>query len=188
MAGILANGGVGLAFLPHLDGEVLPAGVEESLAAGAVADRPLVMGCTAHEFTGAGGMFPPLPGGEDLTAALTRTALASVAAEYVAAYASLPAGNASVFGKLVSDLTFRVPTVRRADRRGDAPTWLYDFRLVHPDTGLSSHCAEVPFVFDCLDAPKVTTTCHPDPPQSLADAIHGARVGFVRDRRMPWPL
>jgi para-nitrobenzyl esterase len=188
VAGILSNGGVRLAFLPYVDGEVLPAGVEESLAAGTVALRPLVMGCTADEFTGAGGMFPPLPGGEDLTAALTRTALASVAAEYVAAYAGLPAGNASVFGKLVSDLTFRVPTVRRADRRGDAPTWLYDFRLVHPDTGLSGHCADVPFAWDCLHAPQVSSSCHPNPPQSLADAMHGAWVAFVRDHRAPWPV
>ena len=71
--------------------------------------------------------------------------------------------------------------------RPDAPTWLYDFRLAHPDTGLSAHCAELPFAWDCLDAPQVASSCHPDPPQSLADAMHGAWVEFVRDHRAPWP-
>ena len=187
LAGILATGGISLAFLPYLDGEVLPASVEESLAAGKTAERPLLTGCTAHEFTAAGSAFAPLVAGEDVPAALARTRFAPVADEYVTTYTALPAGPASVLGQLVTDLTFRVPTVRRADRRATAPTWLYDFRLAHPDTGLSSHCAEIPFAWDCLDAPQVQTSCHPDPPQPLADAMHGAWVEFVRNRRAPWP-
>jgi para-nitrobenzyl esterase len=77
--------------------------------------------------------------------------------------------------------------VRRADLRGASPTWLYDFRMVHPDTGLSAHCADLPFAWDCLDAPQVTSSCHPDPPQSLADDMHGAWVEFLRTHRAPWP-
>ena len=187
LAGIFATGGIDLAFLPYVDGEVLPASVDDALAAGIGTDRPLVMGCTAHEFTAAGPMFAPLLAGEDLTAALARTALAPVAEEYVAAYPHLPAGDASVLGQLVTDLAFRVPTARRADARPSGTTWLYDFRLVHPDTGLSNHCAEIPFAFDCLDAPQVDTSCHPDPPQPLADAMHGGWVEFVRTHRAPWP-
>ena len=76
---ILATGGLWLAFLPCIDGEVLPASVDDSLAAGVGADVPLVMGCTAHEFTAAGAMFAPLLAGEDLIAALDRTPLAPVA-------------------------------------------------------------------------------------------------------------
>ena len=187
LAEILATGGIRLAYQPYVDGELVPTGVEESLAAGIAAEVPMIMGCTAHEFTGAGAEFGPLVAGADLPAALARTALAPVAEEYVATYAGLPAGDASVLGQLVTDLTFRIPTVRRADQRGAAPTWLYDFRLVHPDTGLSTHCAELPFAWDLLDAPQVTSSCHPDPPQPLADAMHGAWVGFVRDHRAPWP-
>ncbi len=73
LAGIFATGGIDLAFLPYVDGEVLPASVDDALAAGIGTDRPLVMGCTAHEFTAAGPMFAPLLAGEDLTAALART-------------------------------------------------------------------------------------------------------------------
>ncbi len=187
LAHILATGGVDLAFMPYLDGDLLSASVDESLAAGVAAELPVIMGATAHEFTAAGSAFAPLLAGEDLTATLGRTSLAPVAAEYVAAYGGLPGGEPAVLGQLVTDLMFRVPTARRADRRGTAPTWLYDFRLVHPDTGLSSHCAEIPFAWDCLEAPQVASSCHPDAPQRLADAMHGAWVEFVRDHRAPWP-
>ena len=61
--------------------------------------------------------------------------------------------------------------------RGSAPTWLYDFRLRHSDTGLAAHCAELPFAWDCLDAPQVATSCDPDPPQELADLMHRGWVG-----------
>ncbi len=186
MAGIFSTGGMQLAYSPHLDGQVLPATVEDSLAAGIAADLPLILGAVAHEFTAAAPMFAPLLAGADLRAALAATPLAPVADDYLEAYAGLPGGEASALGQLITDLTFRVPMVDWADLRPDAPTWLYDFRLAHPDTGLSAHCAELPFAWDCLDAPQVTSSCHPDPPQSLADAMHGAWVEFVRDHRAPW--
>jgi para-nitrobenzyl esterase len=147
----------------------------------------MIMGAVAHEFTAAAPAFDRLLPGTDLRAALAVSPLAQVADDYRAAYADLPGGEASVLGQLITDLTFRVPLVRWADRRGDAPTWLYDFRLTHPDTGLSAHCAELPFAFDCLDAPQVASSCHPEPPQPLADAMHGAWVEFIRSHRAPWP-
>ena len=187
VAGILATGGIQLAFMPYLDGDVLPATVEESLATGVAADIPVIMGAVAHEFTAAGTAFTPLLSRGDLRAAFAATHLAPLTDDYLAAYADLPFGDASVLGQLTTDITFRIPMVRRADLRGAAPTWLYDFRLAHPDTGLSAHCAELPFAWDCLDAPQVAGSCHPDPPQSLADTMHGAWVEFLRTHRAPWP-
>jgi para-nitrobenzyl esterase len=187
VGGIFSTGGMQLAYLPYLDGQVLPGTVEESLEAGVAAGLPLIMGAVAHEFTAAAPTFAPLLAGGDLRAALAATPLAPVADDYLAAYAGLPGGEASALGQLITDLTFRVPMVDWANRRRDAPTWLYDFRLVHPDTGLSAHCAELPFAWDCLEAPQVASSCHPDPPQSLADAMHGAWVEFIRNHRAPWP-
>ncbi len=176
---ILATRGISLPFMPYLDGEVLTTSVEDALHAGATADIPLLSGVTAHEFTAAGPMLAPLLATGDISAELARTPLAPLAGDYVAAYADLPAGAASVLGQLMSDVTFRVPTTRWADLRGEAPTWLYDFRLVHSGTGLSSHCADLPFAWDCLDAPQVQESCDPSPPQALADAMHAAWVSFV---------
>ena len=56
--GILDTGGVTLAYLPYVDGEVLdrrggrPGGRR-------VADVPVITGATAHEFTAAGAPSPP---------------------------------------------------------------------------------------------------------------------------------
>jgi para-nitrobenzyl esterase len=183
---ILATGGVSLAFQPYRDDEVLPDDVTESLLAGTAADVPLLMGATAHEFTAAGPMFAPLLATGDLGATLERGPLGPVAADYLATYADLPDGPASVLGQLITDATFRIPLLRRAELRDD-PTWLYDFRLIHRDTGLSGHCADLPFAWDLLDAPQVIQSCDPDPPQPLADLMHAAWVEFVCTHQAPWP-
>jgi para-nitrobenzyl esterase len=183
---IHATGGVSLAFQPYRDDDLFPADVEQSLLARTAAAVPLLMGSTAHEFTAAGPVFAPLLATGDLGATLDRGPLGSAAADYLATCADLPGGEASILGQLVTDSTFRLPLVRRAELRHD-PTWLYDFRLVHRDTGLSSHCADLPFTWDLLDAPQVIQSCDPDPPQTLADAMHGAWVEFVRTHRVPWP-
>ena len=188
LAGLLGDGlRGGLAFRPAIDGEVLTTSIPDALAAGVGADLPLLMGATAHEFTGMGALFAPLVADGSLAEALARTPLAPVAADYLATYGALPGGAASVIGQLVTDLTFRTDMVQWADLRGSGPTWLYDFRLVHPGTGLASHCAELPFVFDCLGADRVTSSSHPEPPQALADAMHGAWVQFVTEHRVDWP-
>ena len=45
--------------------------------------------------------------------------------------------------------------------------------------GFAEHCLDVPFFFDCLDGPAMDPLTGPNPPQDLADAIHGAAVSFV---------
>lgn len=187
VAGIVEGRALGLAFTPYVDGEVLEAGVEEAVRAGVGADVPLLMGATAHEFTAMGEEFSPLLATGTVTDALRSTALAPVAEDYVRAHADLPGGDAAVVGQLVTDTLFRIPMVRWAGLRADAPTWLYDFRWVHAGTGLASHCAELPFVWDNLGGERVPHSCGPDAPQELAEAMHGVWVEFVRSHRAPWP-
>ena len=143
VARTVAGGGLSLAFAPYVDGEVLTGSVEEALRDGS-SDVPLLMGATAHEFTAAGSMFAPLLATGSVPDALAATPLAPVAAEYLAAYADLPGGEATVVGQLMTDTMFRIPMVRWAGLREAAPTWLYDFRWLHTGTGLASHCADLP--------------------------------------------
>ena len=186
--GILDTGGMTLAYLPHVDGEVLDRSVPEALAAGVSADLPVITGATAHEFTGAGPLLAPLLATGDLTSVLRSSQLGPVAERVLSSYGDLPSGEASVLGQLMTELTFRVPMITWADLRGTAPTWLYDFRLRHSETGLAAHCAELPFAWDLLDAPQVAASCDPDPPQALADLMHRGWVAFVHDHRAPWPV
>lgn len=185
--GILGHGGLdGLAFGPHLDESVLPAPPEALVAAGAGAGVPLLIGATAHEFTAAGAAYAPLLPGQDLTAALERR-LGSLTGDYLAAYADLPGGPEKALGQLVSDVTFRVPLVRWAGLRGASPTWVYDVRFRPNGTGLAQHCLDLPFVFDHLDAERVTASTGHNPPHALAEAMHGAWVAFVTGGSAPWP-
>jgi para-nitrobenzyl esterase len=45
--------------------------------------------------------------------------------------------------------------------------------------GLALHCAELPFVWDLLDAAGVRNVLGAEPPQELADAMHRAWVRFI---------
>ena len=49
------------------------------------------------------------------------------------------------------------------------------------------HCLDLPFAFDNLDASGVEEVTGPDPPQELADRMHGAFVGFIVDGDPGWP-
>lgn len=185
--GIIGGHAIDLAFLPYVDGEVLDRSVADALAAGVGADIPMITGATAHEFTMIGQVFAPLVAGHDLGAVLRASALGPVAEEITSTYADLPGGPEMVLGQLMTDFAFRVPMIMRADRRPAGSTWLYDFRLRHSGTGLASHCAELPFAWDLLDAPQVAESCDPNPPQVLADLMHRGWVRFVQDHVAPWP-
>lgn len=187
VAAVVAGRTASLAYTPYVDGEVLVGSVPEALRDGVAAGVPVLAGATAHEFTQSGLALGLDAADEaDVAAALAATPLAPVAEEYAATYADLPGGAGAVVGQLTTDTTFRVPLARWAELRATAPTWLYDFRLTHPGTGLAAHCAEGPFVWDNLEAERVAHTSGPNPPPALADAMHTAWVTFVREHRAPW--
>jgi para-nitrobenzyl esterase len=63
---------------------------------------------------------------------------------------------------------------------------LFDFAWRSAVSGVAEHCLDVPFVFDRLDDPDVTRVAGAHAPQPLADLVHGAYVGFVRDGVPGW--
>lgn len=183
--GVLEGGA--LAYQPYQDGELIPRSIAAALASGTGSDIPLIAGTTSHEFTALGAQYAPLVGGHDLTALLRTSPYGPLVEAVAAGCRALPGGPTAVLGQVLTELFFRAPLVRWAELRGSAPTWLYDFRLRHPETGLASHCAELPYVWDLLDAPRVTQTCGANPPQELADLMHRGWVSFLHDHRAPWP-
>jgi carboxylesterase type B len=74
---------------------------------------------------------------------------------------------------------FRRPTtvIVEARARAGCLTWQYEFAW----SVASFHCADVPFIFDLLHAERVCEVLGEAPPQSLADAVHGAWVRFATD-------
>ncbi|GAA1496397.1 carboxylesterase/lipase family protein [Paeniglutamicibacter kerguelensis] len=188
IAGLAAMLGDGLTLGPVVDGDLIPMPTTEALAAGIGADKKLILGTTDNEF----GMV--LAGaGEALSGVPAAGVLGAVGAEpevidaYVADHPDL--GTADLVGQYVTDHMFRAPALNLAELRegSQAPTWLYRFAWNSPTMGNACHCLDVPFMFDCLGAEHIAPLAGTDPPQALADEVHGSAVSFIATGDPGWP-
>lgn len=174
----------GMALRPQIDGDLLPADIGQAIQAGASADVPVMLGSTADEFFFLIHQADPERLDHTLAAFFTTD-------DDVARFRRLHAGASpdELIGEAIGELTFRAPAAKLAELRLDAaaPTYLYDFRW-RPSEGLlrSCHCLDVPFAFDCLDEKQVANIAGARPPQSLADAVHGAWISFVKTGEAGW--
>ncbi|GAA3776377.1 carboxylesterase family protein [Streptomyces coacervatus] len=96
--------------------------------------------------------------------------------------------SARAAGTRVTDTLFRAACPRAAAARRHAPagTWLYSFEWPSPVTSGATHCIDIPFFYDVLDAPGVTEALGPHPPAGLAASMHADLVGFVRGEEPGW--
>jgi para-nitrobenzyl esterase len=88
---------------------------------------------------------------------------------------------------VATDWFYRIPAIRLAE---SVPgSYLYEFAWRSPqfdgDLG-ACHALELPFVFDRLDDPSYGPLLGADPPQALADAVHGAWVSFAKTGSPGW--
>jgi para-nitrobenzyl esterase len=172
---------------PVVDGELRPWTVEDGLRAGAGRDVPLLVGSTRQEFAALARANRHLFEERDVTQLLEQIGLDEAAARRFAD--ALPEHHpADVVGQYVTDVMFRRRIVDWLELRRDAtPTWVYDFAWTSAVSGLAEHCLDVPFIFDLLENPDLTRVAGPGAPQALADRVHSAFVGFIRDRDPGWP-
>jgi len=178
----------GLPWGPTIDGELLTQPTLASLRAGVGADKPLVLGSADDEFTM---VLDHLKRRLRLVPADLGLASLGVPRERRRAYLAANRdqrrkGTAAVLGRYATDVVFRSEVVRVAEARGSAPTWVYRFAWASPTRGWALHCIDVPFLFDCLDAPGVQAIAGDAPPRRLADAVHGAAVALVRGGEPGW--
>lgn len=138
---------------PVVDGDVLPTQPFDPAAPEISRDIPLIIGTTRHEFT-LSAYIPQLrnPSDEVVNAFLQQT-YGDRASEFRTAYAEAYPGHKAV--DLVDmDRIFRPNSVTLANRKaaqGGAKVWMYLFTWESPVLdGLfrSTHCMEIPFVFD----------------------------------------
>lgn len=170
---------------PVVDGELLVDTVEAGLAAGRGADKPLLVGATRDEFAGFfTGRLDAFSGLSPSRAVRLMGAPEAVAEAYAGVQQSEPTGL--VAGRYLSDVMFRERIVRWLALRGDASTWVYDFVWRSGASGIAEHCLDVPFLFGVLDDPDVARVTGPNPPQELADRVHGASVAFIRGESPGW--
>ncbi|OJW02501.1 MAG: carboxylesterase [Microbacterium sp. 67-17] len=183
--GLLADG---LPWGPMIDGDLLLTTTPESIASGVGADKALVIGSTDDEFTmitdDARTKLRFVPAAVALGALgmdrhTRRGYLADNAEQH-------RLGTAALLGRYVSDTVFRRGVARIAAARAAAPTWAYRFSWASTRIGWACHCIDVPFWFDVLDRDRVDALTGENPPETLADAVHGAASSFVRAGDPGW--
>jgi carboxylesterase type B len=148
---------------PFVGDDILPVPVADGLAVHGNA-VPLLLGATGDEFDGAA---PPEHSRPLSTA-------------------DCAAGRAA--GTRATDTLFRAACPRAAFTRRDAAagTWLYSFEWPSPVHGGATHCVDIPYFFDVLDAPGVPEALGPNPPAELATSMHDDLVRFVRGQEPAW--
>ncbi|GIG54973.1 carboxylesterase/lipase family protein [Demequina activiva] len=188
LEGLLHRSAQPLPFAPVVDGDVVPHGVTEGVIAGVGADKPVLIGATAHEFNESlAGATASMP--QPDAARLLRHAGAPEGLAETMAAREPQRGTDWALGQAVSDGIFRAPVAGWAALRGSGPTWAYDFRWESRSDTVSgaAHCVDVPFGFDILGRDGVAQAVGDDPPQALADAVHADWLALVRDGAVDAP-
>lgn len=184
---VIQFGGGLMSLFPVIDNDIVEGPPTEVLRAHPERAVPLIAGTTADEFR-----FFTVPAG--LAAAITTEALPFVLTRYgidpavAQTYSAERPGAtaAEIFNAVLTDMSFRAGTYDFAEANATtAPTSVYEFAWPTALPGLGAcHVLEIPFVFDTIDAAHSLTG--PTPPQSLADEIHAAWVGFATDGTVGW--
>jgi para-nitrobenzyl esterase len=177
-------------FAPVIDGDLVPGKPLKAIAGGAGGAADLLAGATHHETNFGVSASVPTLDEAGLLRALTGFGLP--ADDYRALHAHLTPPD--VLGQAITDRMFRSRVQSLAEARaaagGAGHTFTYDFRwpsaLLDGQVG-AAHCIDIPFVFDNLDAEEVDGLAGPEPPQALADLVHGAWVRFVTSGDPGWP-
>ncbi len=183
-------------FMPVVDGEVIPASTLDAARTAVGADIPVLCGGVRHELTPIGRSLSREMAGRPAADLLAEAGMNPERITQLAAtYPELAGDEELLVGQVISNGLFRLPLLAWARRRAADPvaaerTWVYDFSwcsaLRPPAGGLSTHCMEVPFVFDCLAHPHADGVQGSPRPQSLADVMHADWVRFIRDGDPGW--
>jgi para-nitrobenzyl esterase len=185
----------GLAFTPVVDGVVLPEPPIDAIGKGQAAGVSVLIGTTRDEwrlFT----MLDPAVGRLDDAGVAKRVAglvhEPSRAADVVARYrAARPDASASdLWSDLGTDVVFRVPAIRLAERQSALgnDVYMYRFDYCTPVFGGvlgACHALEIPFVFESLGGAGVEMLVGPIGAEmrTLSRRMHEAWVAFARTGR-----
>ncbi|MEU4656080.1 carboxylesterase family protein [Streptomyces sp. NPDC023723] len=168
-----------------MDGDLVTATPEEALAEpGAI--EALLIGTTTQEWNFILGDLTTAPGADAVRQGMAN--LGYTAEDLDTYLTDLGSGNPGhALAQALSDRTFRRPARRVADTaaRAGILTHTYQFAWSAPHFG-AAHCADLPFVFDHLDAPQAPGLLGPDAPQQLAERMHTALVRFAHGDSPGW--
>lgn len=169
---------------PTVDGDVLPAQPFDPAAPAQSKDIPVMIGTTLHEFS-ASTYVPAFRNiAQDKAVEMLRAKYGDRTDEFVSLFGKVYPGYAPK-DLLDVDFTFRPSAVEQANlkaRQGGAPVYMYLFAWQSPvmDGILrSTHCMEIPFVFDNALRHASMTGGAADA-QALAQKMSTAWANFAR--------
>jgi para-nitrobenzyl esterase len=179
-----------MAFIPVIDGDLIPVHPLTAIASGAGSGVSLLTGTTTDEYrlflvpTGIAAMITE----EALAGLLPVLGIGSAVADLYRA--NRPgASPGDLLAALLTDRFFRLPALAVAGARaaGPAPTYVYEFAWPSPVNRLGAcHSLEIPFVFDNLLADGAEPALGTSPPAALADRMHAAWMAFARGGDPGW--
>lgn len=183
-------------FKPYVDNDIIPVKPADAVLAGAANGIEVLMGCTREEWR-----HYIVPSG-----AISR--MDSKPADMIVRTLGLPtdaparykehyklATDGDVFGRMQSDLIFRMPCNRVLEnlaRAGNRNVWAYSFDWRSPVQGKSgavigaAHSCDVPFVFETLYTKRSIGSNGPEAPVALSKQMHDAWVSFAKGQGAPW--
>jgi para-nitrobenzyl esterase len=191
---LAARGSTDLAFMPVVDGTVLPERPIDAVAGGAGA-VPTLIGTTKDEMT----LFTQLDLGlgeidGEVVDRVLADSFGDRGPEVLAAYRELhpDLDDRDLLTVLATDRVFRIPAIRLAEAAVDRrPTFMYLFTWETPVFGgklKSCHALELPFMWDAIDKPGLSMLTGDGPErQALADTMHAAWISFARTGDPGWP-
>jgi para-nitrobenzyl esterase len=182
--------GAFLPLAPVVDGEVMRETVLQAATSSTNKNVALLVGTTAHEFKMA------MRDQDWITRDVLRDALVrsgtrpDLADEYLAMHSK--DNHAETAGQVKTDRGFRVLAHRllAAWDEAEGTGFGYEFRWAPSDGGraaVSVHAVDLPFAFDLLGVEGMEDLAGANPPQEVADTMHGSFVSFVKDMSPGWP-
>lgn len=179
------------ALKPYVDGEIIPEHPYKAIASGAGRDIALMAGSTTEEINGVVRVRQANLDTEGARKALAAMRIAGDALDLYLEHLGTE-NLVDAYAQASTDRAFRVPLAQLLEDRANvgAKTFGYQFTWPSPlfDGAVGAvHCLDIPYVFDNLDAERVTDALHgPNPPQELADEMHGGWVRFITSGDPGW--
>ena len=182
-------------FWPVIDGNVYPGEVAPALKAGAGADLDTMIGTTREEMAAFYCIDQEVANAD--AGAIEGVFASMFKSDHRPCYEEIrrmraSGTNAALLGDLMSDAMFRIGSLRMAEARADQrrPAYVYQFDWQSPAGFESCHCLEIPFVFNNFanwtDSPMLKGA-KPEETKGLAEAMHGAWIGFARTGKPDHP-
>jgi para-nitrobenzyl esterase len=175
------------ALKPSVDGDVIPEHPFRVIADGRTEHIDLLTGATANELNG---MIHLNVDEESAQQALSAMGLVGETLDRYMTHTGA-ANPVGALAQAATDRAFRGNLAQLLEDRARTGGRTYGYEYKRPShlPGVgAAHCLDIPFAFDNLDAERVSDgLIGPNPPQALADLMHGAWVSFVRTGDAGWP-